>query len=257
MPPLIVFSDLDGTLLDHHSYRWDAAEPALEALRRNGIPLILASSKTADEMGPLRARLGFAGCPAIVENGAGVLPPNIVAVDADDYGRLRTILEQVDPALRRLFKGFGDMTAEDVAADTGLSFDAAVAAKSRQFSEPGRFLGTQAEKEAFLKEIGSHGIAAREGGRYLTLSFGATKADQMQALLTSYDAPPSLALGDAPNDVEMLEKADFGVIVANPDRSALPRLAREETGTIRRTLLPGPAGWNAEVLRVLSERGLI
>ena len=70
---LIVFSDLDGTLLDHDSYGYDAAAAALAALRARNIPLILCSSKTAAELVPLRAELGFENCAAIVENGAGIL----------------------------------------------------------------------------------------------------------------------------------------------------------------------------------------
>ena len=80
--PLIVFSDLDGTLLDHETYSWAAAEPALAALRAQGIPLVLASSKTALEIAPLRAAMGFSHCPAIVENGAGLL-----AAGADPQAR--------------------------------------------------------------------------------------------------------------------------------------------------------------------------
>src|SRR5690554_8055371 len=34
---LIVFTDLDGTLLDHDSYGWRAAKPAMARLRLNGI----------------------------------------------------------------------------------------------------------------------------------------------------------------------------------------------------------------------------
>ncbi len=37
-PHLIVFTDLDGTLLDHHSYSWRAASPAMAKLAANGIP---------------------------------------------------------------------------------------------------------------------------------------------------------------------------------------------------------------------------
>jgi phosphoglycolate phosphatase-like HAD superfamily hydrolase len=35
----IVFSDLDGTLLDHETYLFDAAQPALNALKARDIPL--------------------------------------------------------------------------------------------------------------------------------------------------------------------------------------------------------------------------
>ena len=76
MSNLLVFSDLDGTLLDHVDYSFEAAQPALNALKGQGAKLILASSKTADEIEDLRSKMGFSHCPAIVENGGGILPPN-------------------------------------------------------------------------------------------------------------------------------------------------------------------------------------
>ena len=70
---MIVFSDLDGTLLDHETYSFEPARPALDRLKREGHVLVLASSKTAAEIAPLRDAMGFSHCPAIVENGAGIL----------------------------------------------------------------------------------------------------------------------------------------------------------------------------------------
>ena len=100
LPELVVFSDLDGTLLDHETYGFEAARPALEALRARRIPLVLASSKTAAEIAPLRARLGFSGCPAIVENGAGVLPGGAMPSGGGEvYARLRHALETVPASI--------------------------------------------------------------------------------------------------------------------------------------------------------------
>ena len=56
LPGYIFFSDLDGTLLDHENYDWSAAKPALSELKRQGLPLILASSKTAAEIAPATQR---------------------------------------------------------------------------------------------------------------------------------------------------------------------------------------------------------
>ncbi len=70
---IVVFSDLDGTLLDHETYSFAPAWPALDRMREDGHVLVLASSKTAAEIAPIRAAMGFVDCPAIVENGAGLL----------------------------------------------------------------------------------------------------------------------------------------------------------------------------------------
>ena len=57
MTAMMIVSDLDGTLLDHDSYSYRAATPALAEIRRRGIPLILASSKTRLEMQVLHREL--------------------------------------------------------------------------------------------------------------------------------------------------------------------------------------------------------
>lgn len=254
-PPMIVFTDLDGTLLDHDSYSYAAAAPALARLRAAGVPVVLASSKTAAEIAPLRDALGFAHVPAIVENGAGLLAPGAGAGDdTAAYDRLRAALDALPADLRTGFSGFGDWGPAGIARETGLPPADAARAGQRQFSEPGLWRGDAAGKSAFLQALAAQGIAAREGGRFLTLSYGGTKAGQMETVLARYGHPFSVALGDAPNDVEMLETADLGIVVANPHRPPLPPLEGEDTGGIRRTEDPGPTGWNNAMQTVIVER---
>ena len=254
-PPLIVFTDLDGTLLDHDTYSWQSAAPALEKLRALNIPVVIASSKTAAEIAPLRRDIGFANSPAIVENGAGYLPGGQdPKTQTKDYTRLRAALDTLPEPLRALFRGFGDMTDQEVAQITGLPLPSAAQARQRAFSDPGLFAGTKAELDDFLAALAPLGIHARRGGRFLTLSFGGTKADRMADIAALYGSPPTVALGDAPNDVEMLEAANHGFIIRNDHATPLPKLDGELGGRISRCEKPGPAGWNDSILRLLSEQ---
>lgn len=252
-PLAIVFTDLDGTLLDHESYACDPARPALDALKSKGVPLVLASSKTAAEIAELHAVLGLGDAPAIVENGAGLWRPGAGEADDTDYRAIREALDDLPTRLRVLFRGFGDMSAYEVAHITGLSRDAAARARARAHSEPGLWSGDPELLAEALRKLGRRGIHARRGGRFLTLSMGGTKADRMAEVMAEYGAPHSLALGDAPNDAEMLETAERGVIVRNDHGTPLPRLAGEDAGRITRTDAPGPTGWNRAVLDWLSD----
>ena len=189
---LLVFSDLDGTLLSHHDYSWTPAEAALQRLRWLGAGVILATSKTAAEVAPLRAAIGFGDWPAIVENGGGLLEPGQESIsDAGSYPDLRARLA----TLPRGFRGFGDMTAAEIAAETGLAPGAAARAKTRQYSEPGLWTGSEAGLARFLEAAKAAGLTARRGGRFLTLSLGGTKADRMEALLRRYAPAPLHRLG--------------------------------------------------------------
>jgi len=254
---LLVFTDLDGTLLDHATYAHDRAKPALRALRALDVPLILASSKTGAEIARLHDELQLGDCPAIVENGAGLYTPGGPSSDDNsDYLRIRQALSDLPPDLSRFFQGFGDMSDKDVAATTGLPLDQARLARMRCHSEPGLWSGTDADLSRFLDALKTRGIAARRGGRFLTLSFGRTKADAMKELTDRLHADVTIALGDAPNDAEMLAAADHGVVVRNDHAPPMPEFAGEATGRIRRTTLPGPAGWNAAILELIEDLGL-
>lgn len=254
-PRLIVFSDLDGTLLDHDSYSWAAAGPALKRMRALGIPLILASSKTAAEIAELRAEMGFEHAPAIVENGAGILAPGAGArQDRSAHQAIRAALADLPEEQRSRFTGFSDWTVAEVAQKTGLPLEQAALAAQRQFSEPGLWSGTEQERRAFEAALETKGISARQGGRYLTLSFGATKADRMAEIVKSYTPRPvTMALGDAPNDVEMIATADHGVVVMNSHGPGIPELPGEQCGRVTRTRRPGPEGWSIAVLERIAQ----
>ncbi|MDC0736661.1 HAD-IIB family hydrolase [Cognatishimia sp. SS12] len=252
--PLLVFSDLDGTLLDHETYQWNAATEALGALRDVGAGLVLASSKTAPEICDIRAAIGFDDWPAIVENGAGILPAGTHSVAADaTYDTLRTELDALPRALRSKFCGFGDQSVAALSERTGLPPAQAARAKQRAFSEPGTWSGTEAALEDFLAHLAEVGIIGQKGGRFVTLSFGGNKADRVHELTRKFGAQHTLALGDAPNDIKMLESADRAVVVHNPHATPLPKLRGEEAGHILRTQAAGPTGWNAAVLAQLKD----
>lgn len=257
--PLVVFTDLDGTLLDHVTYTWEPAIPALHRLAQLGAPVVLSSSKTAAEITELQDRIGLTHYPAIVENGSGLIGlagMTDAARGADEYAAIRQALAAVPRPLRAQFRGFGDMTLSELMDLTGLPQDDAKRAQTRAFSEPGLWAGSDTARAEFVAALRTIGITARQGGRFLTLSFGKTKADRMAEVIAHYSPAHTLALGDAPNDTEMLERADFGVIIANPHHTPLPTLQGEAADRIIRTDHPGPIGWNRAVLDLLERLGL-
>ena len=253
--PIVFFTDLDGTLLDHETYSYAAASQALELLHEHSIPLVIASSKTAAEIAPLREALGFGHCPAIVENGAGILEPGIAQTDGEKtYQRLLAAIDQIDTSLRNEFRGFSQFSVEEIANTTSLTLEAAEKAKARQFSEPGLWRGSRNALTRFKQCLSDQGITAQQGGRFISLSFGGNKADRMREIARRYENETSaftVALGDSLNDINMLRSADLGFIVANPRGAPIQPLDEEKQRKIIRTTLPGPSGWNNAVIDVL------
>ena len=119
-------------------------------------------------------------------------------------------------------------------------------------SPPFAFSGDAEARAAFLAALTKFGLCATQGGRFLTLSKGATKADQI-ASLTAQLAPRArtMALGDAPNDLAMLMACDMGVIIPNPAHSGLTETAAPN---LLRAPKAGPEGWAISVLAQLAQR---
>lgn len=207
-------------------------------MQRCNAPLILASSKTAAEISALRHELNATKWPSIVENGAGILPAGATDLHGGgEYEIVREALAALPPDLCKHFTGFRDLAPAALADLTGLSIDSAKLAQTRRFSGPGQWHGSEDQKAAFLAELAESGIKAQQGGRFLTLSLGKNKVDQMHHIIQHYAPKHTVALGDAPNDVAMLEAADFGIIIAYPNRDPLTLLNGEDTDHIAR-----PAG---------------
>jgi len=263
---LVVFSDLDGTLLEHHTYSYEAARPALAELRRRGIPLVLCSSKTRAELLPLHAELGL-NAPFIAENGGGVFAPadSLLArgdgwQEAGEGWRMLPIGLPVVEVRRRLAgfqerfgaRGFGQMSDAEVARLTGLSKAQATLARRREFNEP-VLLADEARSQEFAAAAQEAGLPAVRGGRFWHLLGGGDKGKAVRLLIIFYakrdPALVSLALGDAPNDLSMLAAVNRPVLVARPDGSHAPL----ELAGLRREPLPGPAGFNQAVLAALAE----
>ena len=80
---LIVFSDLDHTLLDGRDYSHAKAAPGLALLEAQDVPLVLCTSKTRPEVEFHRHRLNNRH-PFVVENGGAVyIPTDYFGFDFD------------------------------------------------------------------------------------------------------------------------------------------------------------------------------
>src|SRR4249920_70307 len=275
MPNLIVYTDLDGSLLDGTTYSYEAASPALAALREQGIPLILVSSKTRAEMEPLRQHLDHRD-PFIVENGGAVYIPDglfefpfermrtrspyqVIELGLP-YHMLRDVLKQIEDAVETPLHGFGDLSVEAIMQVTGLPHAEAVLAKQREYDEPYLLEGPQALVEEVCRQIVTRGLRWTKGGRLFHMMGDNDKGEAASVLLRCYhrqqrmrghvERIETVGIGDSINDAPLLAIVDYPILVQKPDGSydpdiQLPRMIRAPG--------IGPVGWNEAVLELLAQ----
>jgi mannosyl-3-phosphoglycerate phosphatase len=250
----IVITDLDGTLLDHHTYSFQAAKPALAGLKRLGVPLILCTSKTRAETQHWQRVLDIQH-PFIVENGGALcIPPAYFSFATPaaipigaPYAELTAALREASRLSGCRVRGFNDMSVAEVAAECGLPLADAAFARQREFDEPFLVLDP-GRQESLLHAIEQLGRRYTRGGRFFHITGENDKARAVQLLAALFVREcgriETLGLGDGPNDASFLNAVDHAVLIRSRHLPSLQALA---PGGIA-TRAEGPQGWNDAVL---------
>jgi len=280
----IVFTDLDGTLLDYDGYTWAPAGSAVRELLRCGGSIVFCSSKTLAEQHVYRRDLGIRD-PMIVEDGSAVVIPRGYFPERVDLGvqpwgragncdilvlgvrrhlvleRLRELRETERIALR----GYSDMTSKEVQEMTGLDEGAAGRAGTRDFSETVHVEGGAGEWRRLMGALEMRGLHTFGCGPTGTVvGLGADKGRAVELLASLYGraaagrgagrTPPlTVGIGDAANDVPMLRAVDRAFLVEKPAGG----WADVEVEGLERVKGVGPVGWSRAVTGLLAAQGLL
>lgn len=261
---VVVFTDLDGTLLDHHTYSAEAAAHALKLLQNRGWPLIFCSSKTFSEQVILQGKLGLFA-PFIFENGSAVAIPKAYFKEMPEApkernGYLVYPMTHADFASARAalapfkeIQGFSEGSDSAMTLATGLRGEALSHARDRWFTETLLTQLNQTQVEFLNKELSKKGWLLSKGGRFYTLL--SVEADKGKAMLwlsglfaANLPEPPFLiAFGDSLNDLPMLAAADLAFLVQRHDGA----WADLEIPGLIRVNGVGPEGFSRMVQRLL------
>jgi len=249
----LVVSDLDGTLLNHHDYAFDAAQIAIAELKEKGIPVILNTSKTYAETVTIREQLGI-GDPFIVENGSCLYLP-VEQFDRPQHARQRDAYwelvlgatqKKIDDALQLLDLGddhcirLSRCSVAEAVALTGLTEAQAEQAIAREFSEPLIWQAGETALAELQQQLDRFGLTTLQGGRFLHIIGACDKGLATRRLAEQYAGEVKIiALGDSANDAAMLSKADISIIVASPSNHQLRKLVTADI----QTEAPAPEGW--------------
>lgn len=250
---LLIFSDLDATLLDHNTYSFQEALPALQLIRKRKIPLILSSSKTYDEMIVIRKELSNHD-PFIYENGSGIYFEDNKVSLGTSHSEISNLLQ--DLKKRFSFISFYDLGPEGIQKETGLDIYASERAYRREFTEPLIWKDSTQNLIIFKQLLQQNNLTAAQGGRFLTISSAKNKGDALLWVKKRYESIAkvkitTIGLGDSENDINMLDCADNAIIVRHPKK--LPPNINGHASLIITDAI-GPKGWNEAIINILDEQ---
>ncbi len=233
MKKILIFTDLDGTLLDHDSYSIRSSKKALQLLHLQNIPVIFCSSKTYEEQLFIQQKLGI-DFPFIIENGSAIIIPSnyfakppttsapispkhhIITLAKHDAKEIASVLQVLNESNDTRIYGYAGASVSEVAAATGLKGKAIHRAKNRWFTET---LLSAPPNHAALQALEKAGFSVSQGGRFLTIQDKEIDKGKAVAYMAQlYEAhwkgkPLTIAIGDSPNDAAMLKAVDKPYLV--------------------------------------------
>lgn len=263
----VIYTDLDGTLLDHVTYSFHPALEALEQIGEKKIPLIICTSKTRPEIEFYRKLLGNKE-PFISENGGGIFIPDGYFSRDFEYDKeikgykvielgtrepvLYQVLKEISEETGIEIRSFRDMSAGEISEHTGLDEYTAELSRVRDYSEPYLVYGDESDAATIARNINLKGYRHTRGGRFHHILGENDKGKAVNILSDMYRRETgeikTVGLGDSLNDLPMLEAVDIPVLVEKQG-------AVYERGISLQNLIYadgiGPLGWNSEILKIL------
>ena len=224
---ILLFTDLDGTLLNKKTFEFKAALDLVKNCVKKGINIIPNSSKTDLELDEICENLEIPKV-YISENGSCIYGLNFLSEKLNEKICLSRNKETI-------FKNFSDNinfklqkkclileneTLQNQIEVLGLPKNKISKAMNRKFSMPFIFLGNKEEEVELKNSVKKHGLNIQFGGRVLSLGDKVSKGNAMMRFISLLSNETkknyvSICVGDNENDFDMLDKCDYPCLVKN------------------------------------------
>lgn len=264
---VLIFTDLDGTLLNFKTFDVAPILPFISKLKDAGIQIIPNSSKCHFEIKEIISKINLE-CPYITENGAAIyIPKNLFLKQpqgSTEQGKnwvLTLGIEKdiINQKIRQTsFKKYmkfilflRNMTKLQKSYYTGLKPESLDRTDEREFSEPLIWMGSNTELDNFKKALNEEGLSIIHGARLLHLTGLNTKGEAMKILSDYYseidyfdnqekNEIKVISCGGSKNDLSMLEISDYAVVIRLPDMRPIGLRRKNNVFNSRKI---APLGW--------------
>jgi mannosyl-3-phosphoglycerate phosphatase len=257
----IIFTDIDGTLIDIYSGKFEGTDRLVKKLAKMGIPVVLCSAKTRSEQEYIRNKLRLSD-PFIVENGGAVVIPDgyfdefeisVPRTRRNGYSlieigghsiEIRKRLARIREELQINFKGTTDMALNEIRKKVQIPLPFARRMSKREYGET--ILEIDPSDLGRLAKVCTRtGLKVIRGGRYSDITQGNDKGKATRILIDLFRRKYQprrtifVGLGDSENDLPMLKLMDIPVLVQKANGSWCDSKIKN---LVRSTGI-GPKGW--------------
>jgi|SRR5215831_2596962 mannosyl-3-phosphoglycerate phosphatase family protein len=261
MTQKIIFTDIDGTILDEYG-EYGNTPRIISSLVKDNVPVILCSAKTLAEQARIRKELGL-NDPFIVENGGAIIFEkgyfdnslilgNYRFVERNDEyiielgkpaTKIREILNDIRRKFNLKFKGVADTSLEELARLTNLSIKYAQEMSRREYGET--ILQIDERDLVKLTSIAMDmDLNIIHGGRFFDVTMGNDKGKAVELLVKLFKKKYNesiifFGIGDSENDASMLRHMDRPLLVQKTDGS----WSDIDVNGVIKVAGIGPEGW--------------
>lgn len=233
----IVFTDVDGTLVDNEHHPIPASAQTIRAVAAR-VPVCLVSARSPEGLYPIHRQLGFTG-PIACFSGAYVLDHEgnelySSVIPTADALEIKHYLENELPHVVAATYGFHDWIVDDRSDPRIVREEYFVQAESRESKDLAGTFGDRGVHKFLLMGEPEDIVAAQRtvAARYPHLnvvrsndilcevmSGEATKSNAVRLLCEHYgvSTADAVAFGDGPNDIDMLQAAGTSFAMANAE----------------------------------------
>ena len=249
----LVFSDINGTLIDFDTYAYEGSFDAVQRLKAAGIPLILCSSNNKAEIQPLREAFELQQA-YIVENGSAIYNSDgTVMWQGASRKNIQSAISMIRDETGLVFETFADIPVARIRRETKRDSHSAALALQHQHSE---LIVTQFDIhdfQLFKTACQQHGYDAVRGKQYINVvAPGVNKGRAIQRMVRHIQDQghplATIGIGDNVNDISMFEVVDQAYIV---QLSRGRGWAKVDVPGLIRIDAEGPAGFTLMVDMIL------